>query len=228
MITERFTYKILEKITYPSGARHYLCPDTGIKLPSVTTILDRTSPPKKELLEWRKRVGDKEADRIKFEALGLGTLMHTHLENHIRGIPRPGGNNTVRIMAEKMADAIIAHGLTSVSEVWNVEAALYCSGLYAGTCDGVGLFNGQQAILDFKTAKRLRTKEMINDYFLQVAAYAVAHNELYETDINTGVIFMVDREYNFRQFIVEGEEFQTKKLEWYDRLEQFIGSSHAI
>jgi hypothetical protein len=222
IILDRFEYKTLEKITYPSGARHYLCPDTGRKLPSVTTILDRTAGEKKELVEWRKRVGDKEADRIKTEALGLGTLMHTHLEHYMHGTPRPGGNNTVRILAEKMADQVIEHGLVNTSEVWGNEIHLHCSGLYAGTCDGVGIHRGAESILDFKTAKKLRTKDMINDYFLQVVAYAVCFNELYNTNISTGVIFMVDRDFNFKEFIVEGDEFEAKKSEWFDRLDMFI------
>ena len=204
LLKNRFEYKTLEKITYPSGARHYICPVSGGKLPSVTTILDKTAGEKKELLEWKKRVGDAEAERIKNEALALGTLMHTHLENHIMGIPRPGGNNMARVMAEKMADQIIERGLVNVNEVWGSEIMLYQTELYAGTTDLTGLYHNKEAIMDFKNAKKIRKRDMIEDYFLQVAAYGVAHNELYGTNISTGVIFMASREYDFESFVIEG------------------------
>lgn len=223
LIKNRFPYAPLDRVTYPSGARHYICPQTGSKLPSVTTILDATGGDKKELMEWKARVGEKEAERIKNEALGLGTLMHTHLEKYIAGEPRPGGNNMVRIMAERMANQIIERGLVHVDEVFGSEISLYIPGLYAGTCDGIGLYRGSLAVFDFKTAKKIRTKKMIDDYFLQICAYGAAHDELYGTAIQTGVIFMVDREYNFQEFIIEGEEFKCKKLEWFDRVEAFFG-----
>lgn len=220
-LVDKFKYKTLEKVTYPSGARHYLCPETGNKLPSVTTVLDKTAGEKKELLEWKLRVGEKEANRIKNEALALGTLMHLHLENYIVAEPRPGGNNTARVMAERMADQIIERGLVNVDEIWGSEVHLYIPQLMAGTCDAVGLWRGKPAILDFKTAKKIRTREMIDDYFNQISAYGICHNELYETNISVGVIFMVDRDYNFQEFVIEGDEFQEYQMKFLDRLEQF-------
>jgi hypothetical protein len=221
-INERFSYKTLEKVTYASGARHYLCPVTGAKLPSVTTILSATSEEKKELLEWRKRVGDEKAEQIKKEALALGTLMHTHLESYIAGTPRPGGNNVARVMAERMADQIIERGLPNVNEVWGSEVQLYQPELYAGTTDLVGLYNGAEAILDFKTAKKLRSRSMIEDYMVQMAAYGIAHNDLYGTDIKTGVVFMVSRDYEYESFVIEGAEFERYQDRFFDRLDQFI------
>lgn len=221
-LINRFPYAPLDRVTYPSGARHYICPQTGSKLPSVTTILDRTSGDKKELMEWKARVGEREAERIKNEALGLGTLMHTHLEKYIAGEPRPGGNNTVRVMAERMANQIIERGLVNVSEVWGSEVSLYYPQLFAGTTDLVGLYKGQEAIMDFKTAKKLRTRKMIDDYFHQLCAYAVAHNHLYGTKIKTGVIFMVTRDYDFESFIVEGDDFHSYEDKFFDRLERFM------
>ena len=135
------------------------------------------------------------------------------------GEQRPGGNNMVRIQAEKMADQIIERGLVHVNEVFGSEISLYYPELFAGTCDLVGNYCGKDAIMDFKTAKKIRSRKMIDDYFLQLSAYICCHNELYETDIKTGVIFMVDRQY---KFILEGEEFKTKTLEWFDRVEMFL------
>jgi ATP-dependent exoDNAse (exonuclease V) beta subunit len=222
MIINQFPYKPLERVTYPNGTRHYICPETGEKLPSVTTILDATGPEKKELIEWKNRVGNEEANRIKNEALGLGTLMHTHLEKYLAEEERPGGNNTVRVQAKKMADKIIEHGLINVSKVFGIEVALYVSGLYAGTTDVVCQYRGEMAIGDFKSAKKIRKKEQITDYMLQLCAYIIAHNNLFNTDIKTGVIFMASRDYEFREFVLEKQDFNKYSDMWFERLETFF------
>ena len=220
-IIEKFQYPDVSRVTNPNGYRHYVCPVSGKNLPSVTTILSATAD-KTFLKEWRERVGDDEAERIKKEALGLGTLMHTHLENHLRGLPRPGGNNLVRVQAERMADVIIQRGLVNVTEVWGSEVVLYYPELFAGTTDLVGVHLGEEAIMDFKTAKKIRTREQIEDYLLQTCAYMQAHNEVHGTDIRKGVIFMVDREYNYAEFLVEPSDVEACTLRWIDRLEHFL------
>jgi hypothetical protein len=221
LISAKYVYSDVVRVTQPDGNRHYVCPVSGKSVPSVTTILSNTAD-KTFLDEWRLRVGEAAAEQIKKEALGLGTLMHTHLENHILGKPRPGGNNLVRVMAERMADTIIARGLINVEEVFGSEVVTYYPELFAGTTDLVGIYQGKHAIMDFKTARKLRKREQIEDYFLQMCAYIQAHNEIHNTDIRTGVIFMVDREYNYREFIVEESEVQHYTLRWIDRLEQYL------
>lgn len=220
-LIERYCYPQLAKFTNEDGARHYICPDSGHKLPSVTTILSATSD-NKVLREWRLRVGDKKADEIKQEATALGSLLHKHLENYIVGEPRPGGNNYIRLMAERMADQIIARGLPDVEEVWGSEVVVYSPELYAGTTDLIGLYRGRPAIIDFKTANKMRTRKMIDDYFHQLGAYSLAHDERYGTAIDTGVILMVSRACDYEAFIVEGTEFTDYKARFLDRLERFL------
>jgi genome maintenance exonuclease 1 len=219
----RYDYPTLERNTQANGTRHYTCPQTGKPLASVTTVLDQTSD-KSGLLEWRKRVGDKEADRIKHEAVGLGSLMHTHLEHYVGGLPRPGGTNLVRQQAEAMADQIIEYGLNQIDEWWGSEVALYYPALWGGTCDLVGVYKGQPAIIDFKSARKMKKREHIENYLIQTAAYGIAHNELYETNIKTGVIFMVDRDFNFQEFLLEGDDFRAMSDAWFDRLEQYYAA----
>lgn len=219
-INRLYHYREIERVTAPNGFRHYVCPDTGEKLPSVTTILDKTAD-KQHLIEWRERVGEEAAERIKKEATGLGGLMHTHLENWVQGIARPGGTNLVRQMASRMADVIIKRGLPAVEEVWGMEVALHFPYLYAGTTDLVGVWNGKPAIMDYKTAKKLRTRDQIVDYFNQGVAYCLAHNWQFDTDIKTVVIFMVDRDCNFREFVLEGGEFNRTCDQWQERLDVF-------
>ena len=224
VIKERYKYDKLERITQPDGVRHYVCPRTGKMLPSVTTILSRTAD-KKELVEWRQRVGDVKAEQIRQEATKLGTLMHTHLECYLLGLPRPGGNNYIRLLAERMANQIIHRGLVHVNECWGTETALYAPHLWAGTTDCVGLYEGKPAIMDFKTAKKIRRREMIEDYFLQLSAYIIAHNELYDTQIDTGVIFMVSRDCEYEEWVIEHGEVSRYKMQFFDRFEQYINHS---
>lgn len=217
-ITKPYLYESLSRVTADTGERLYNTP-TG-DLPSVTTILSATAD-KSGLAAWRSFVGDKKADQIRDEATGLGTLIHEHLENHMQGIPRPGGSNLIRKMATNMSNQIIEYGLPNIDEIWGIESPLYMPGRYAGTADLIAVHKGRPAICDFKTASKMRTEDMIGDYFLQLVAYSLAHNKLHGTDINTGVIFMVSRDLQFKEFILEGDKFKEKVDEWWARVEAF-------
>lgn len=216
-INPLYEYK---KLTRIEGAqRLYATPD-GHRVPSVTTILGATGD-KTALMEWRKRVGEAEANRISQESAGLGTLVHKHIENFIEGRERPRGNNPVHVMARAMSDAVINQGLSQVDEIWGMEASLYYPELYAGTTDLVGVYKGRPAIMDHKTAKKMKRREWVEDYFIQTTAYALAHNEIYGTDISQGVIFMADREGAYETFVIEGEEFKHYTELWLQRVEQY-------
>lgn len=205
------------------GKRLYLLPD-GSKVPSVTTILGATGD-KSHLIEWRKRVGDTEANRISTEAAGLGTLMHTHLENFILGEPRPKGNNQVRVMAETMADCIINKGLSQINEVWGMEISLYYPELFAGTTDLIGIYNGKPAIIDYKTTSKPKKREWIDDYFTQLALYGMAHNKVHGTTIDQGVIFMVSRAGEYQEFTVSGNEWKEFEYKAAQRIEQYYAQN---
>lgn len=220
LINSLYNYPSLSRSTVEGGPRFYLDPNTGNPLPSVTTILDYTKD-KTHLIEWANRIGQKKADEIRDEAARLGTLMHTHLECHIQSQPRPGGTNLIRQMATRMADVIINQGLVHVDEVWGYEIPLYFPELYAGTTDLVGVYKGKPAIMDYKNTKKMKSKDMIPDYFCQGAAYALSHNYLFDTNIQTVVIFMVSRDLKYETFVVEGDEFEHYASEWQKRLVQY-------
>lgn len=217
-LNPRYTYQKLDRIE-SNGPRLYQTPD-GARVPSVTTVLSQTGD-KTALIEWRKRVGDQEANRISQESAGLGTLVHKHVENYILGEPRPAGNNLVHEMARSMADRIIERGLSRVTEVWGMEASLYYPGLYAGTTDLVGEYEGVPAIMDHKTAKKIKKREWIEDYFIQTCAYALAHNEVHGTNIKQGVIFMADREGGYKTFMIQGSEFDHYCELWSRRVNDY-------
>ena len=180
MLKEKYEYKPLDRVTV-NGSRHYQTPN-GSPLPSVTTVLSSLAD-KSAIYEWRKRVGNEEANRITNLATGIGTQVHLHLEKYILEEDRPGGTNLIHQMAHSLSDIVIEKGLSNIDEVWGTEVPLYYPGLYAGTADCIGVWKGRPAMIDFKTTRKPKKREWIDDYFLQCAAYAEAHNQLYGTEI---------------------------------------------
>jgi genome maintenance exonuclease 1 len=124
-------------------------------------------------------------------------------------------------MARDMLNVMIEKGLSQVDEIWGVEVALLAKGLYAGTSDAVGMFNGVESIIDFKTSKKIKKREWIEDYFMQGCAYALAHNEMFGTNIKQVAILMVDREANYKDFVIEGDEFEEYCTKWARRLADY-------
>ena len=222
LFNPKFQYEKLKRVE-TNGSRLYETPNGNVA--SVTTILDSTKD-KTFLIEWRKRVGDQEANRISKEASGLGTLMHTHLEKYVLGEARPTGTNPVHVMATAMADTMIRQAFPNVDEVWGIEASLYYPGLYAGTSDMIGVWQGKPAIIDHKTTNKPKKKEWIEDYFLQCCAYALAHNEVHGTDIKTAAINIIVRPDDFtppvlQSFVIEGDEFDYYANKWAERLSNY-------
>ena len=203
---EKFQYKPCQQVNDPvTRKRVYLTPD-GEKLPSVTTILSATKD-MTHLNEWRDRIGHAKAQQITTEAAGVGTAMHGNLERFVCGMQRQPGNNPVHIQANKMADVIIENGLSKVNEIWAMEQSLYFPGLFSGTTDLVGVHEGEPAVMDHKQTNKPKKAEWVEDYYLQLMAYILAHNEVYGTDIKKGVIFMCSRALEYQQFTLETSDF---------------------
>jgi genome maintenance exonuclease 1 len=232
MITPRYDYQPLTRTTI-EGKRHYCLPN-GSNVPSVTTILDKTKPreAREALANWRKAVGEQRAQEITTEAANRGTRMHAYLEHYIlQEDMKPLPGNPFAHPSWFMAAEIILKGLCHVDEFWGTEVPVYYSGLYAGTTDCVGLWKGQPAIMDFKQSNKVKKREYIDDYFIQLAAYAAAHNEMHGTKINTGVILMAvqpklqdDGSYStpqYLEFVIQGDEFAYWNNEWLKRVELY-------
>jgi len=215
---KQHSYPVLSRAEDENGNRLYQTP-TG-PLPSVTTILSETGD-KTGLIEWERRIGSEMAEKERKEAAGLGSIMHTHLENYLLGEQRPGGSNLIYKMASRMADVIIECGLSQMDEVWGMEECLYYPHLYAGTADLIGIFEGKPSIIDFKSTKKPKKEKWIENYFLQGAAYALAHNELFDTNIEQIVILMCSREMEFQKFIITPESFPKYSKLWVERLKLF-------
>ena len=220
--------KLNKKFIYPTSSRslikderHYAVGDS--KLPSVTTILQATQPEEKRLaLEaWKVRVGATAADKVKNDAATRGTAMHTHLEKFLLGegyldLTTEGQESRT------MADEIINKGLKNrLAEFWGLEVTLYYPDLYAGATDVVGIYDGGESIVDFKQSNKPKRREWIEDYKLQLAAYALAHNEVYGTNIQKGVNLICTKDNLYQEFIFDGEEFKQAKYDWLRRVDQY-------
>jgi hypothetical protein len=229
----KFDYQPLSR-TSEDGKRLYLTPD-GKKLPSVTTILEKTKPEEKKqaLQQWRNRVGHAKAQAITTEAANRGTRMHTYLEHYVKtGELKDRGTNPYSWASHVMAETVINTGLKNVTEFWGVEIPLYFPKLYAGTTDGAGIHLTNEAILDYKQTNKPKREEWIEDYKLQLVAYALAHNEVYGTNIRKGVVLMCVKpecdtmgnpitQPQYQEFVLKQEDFDYWEQQWWKRLELY-------
>lgn len=232
LLIEKFQYSKLTR-DESSGKRLYATPE-GHKVPSVTTILDKTKPAESRiaLANWRKAVGEKKATEITTEAANRGTRMHKYLEDYVKGdtlketVSNPYANQSL-IMAKK----VIAEGFGKITEVWGSEVPLYFPELYAGTTDCVGVHDGDESILDYKQTNKPKKLEYIDDYFIQLTAYAMAHNEVHGTNIRKGVILMCVKppeispgvwgDPQYQEFILKQEDFDYWTERWCKRVEEY-------
>ena len=192
------------------------------RLPSVTTILGATQSVEKQesLARWKASVGEEQATRIKDQAASRGTNLHTHLEKHILGEGHldltPEGKT-----AKNMCDTIIAKGFNDLQEIWGSEVVVYYPGLYAGATDVVGVYDYEDSIIDFKQSNKPKRKEWIEDYLLQLGAYAMAHNYVHRTEITQGVILMCTPDNYFQKFQVKGKEFVKYQHQFLERVSKY-------
>lgn len=219
----RYQYNGCHQITNPvTGKRVYLTPD-GESLPSVTTILSATKD-QTILNEWRKRVGEENAKQISIDAANVGTSMHANLERFLIGEQRQPGNNSVHVQANKMADVIIANGISKVAEIWAMEQSLYFPGLFSGTTDLVGVYGDEPAIMDHKQTNKPKKADWVEDYYIQLVAYSEAHNEVYKTNIRRGVIFMCSRDLQYQQFDLTKDNYNKYQDMWYNKVEAYYAA----
>ena len=200
-----------------SGSRVY--DFSGSRLPSVTTVLSATKN-QQFLKDWKAKVGHEEAERIKNISSRRGTAMHKFLESHIQGV---GYDDLTELgqAAKPMAEKIIEVGLTPISEYYGSEVMLHYPGLYAGSTDLVCMHNGLETIVDFKQSNRPKKEEWIEDYYIQIAAYAMAHDAYYGSTIEQGVIMVCTPDLYYQEFKVQGAELKKWKHVFLKRLDHY-------
>ena len=217
------------KFSYPksmrsmiSGSRMYAVNQE--KLPSVTSILQATQSEEKKasLANWKARVGTTEANRIKNDASNRGTSMHAFLEKYLLGQLNLELLEEENNKSKKMADEIIEQGIKNkLTEIWGTEATLYYPGKYAGTCDACGVYEGQETIIDFKQSNKPKREEWIEDYYLQLGAYSLAHNVVYNSRITQGIVLLCTVDNLFQDFRIQGEKLEEYQNKFLEKVEQF-------
>ena len=226
--------KLNQKFNYPKSIRAYLNGQriydmNSEKLPSVTTILSATQDPEKKesLARWRAKIGAKNAEKITREATNRGSAFHDILEKYLLGklnLDLLGDNTRERIMA----DQIIENGLRNkLDEIWGCEATLYYPGKYAGAADCVGIYEKRETIIDFKQSNKPKKDEWIEDYYLQCAAYALAHDTVYGSKISQAVILLCTKDNIFQRFIIDGERLRDFQNKFLKKVEQFYAQRRA-
>ena len=220
--SDKYNYVQVSRST-DQGSRTYDV--SGTKLPSVTTILAQTKD-QSYLDRWKAKVGHEEAERIKNLSSKRGTSMHKFIEKHITGA---GYDDLTEIgqQAKPMAQKIIDIGLTPVTEYYGSEVSLYYPGLYAGSTDLVCIHNGKETIADFKQANKPKKEDWIEDYFLQIGAYAMAHDYVHGSNIEQGVIMICTRDLYYQEFKFDGEQMRQYRHKFLERLNQFYGRNVA-
>ena len=213
----KYKYPILERVDTDIG-RFYK--DSKLNLvPSVTTVLSNTSNKADGIADWRMRVGDEEANRIIKQSTDIGTSVHLAIENYLNNKNWDDfGSSYEEKISQKITKRFISDGLTKITEIWGLEVGLILDNLFAGTADCVGTYSGIPSLIDFKTAKKIKKREWIEDYFLQGCAYANAHNVMFNSNIKQIVILMVDRDLIFKEFIIQENEFKHLTEKWKKRL----------
>ena len=223
------------KFIYPKSIRsliddkrHYEIGTT--KLPSVTTILSATMPEekRKSLDAWKLRVGSNEAQKVVTTAANRGTALHTILEHYITGqgyldLTDVGKN------AHSMAQTVFEKGMKGkISEYYATEATLFYPDLYAGATDMVAVHEGKDSIIDFKQTNKPKKREWIEDYFVQIAAYAMAHDCVYGTTIKKCVIMMCDPNNLYQEFVIRDHEVKNYKHRFLRRLDEYYNKINKL
>ena len=216
----KYEYPQLERVDLEIG-RHYLDSNNN-PVPSVTTVLSATSKSKDGIAQWRNRVGDEEADRIIKQSTDIGSSVHEAIEKYLKDEEwNDFGKSQNEYIAKKISHKFVDTGLNNITEIWGLESGLVLDNLYAGTADCIGEYNSIPTLIDFKTAKKIKKREWIEDYFLQGCAYANAHNVMFGSEIQQIVILMVDRDLIFQEFIVRPTEFKILTEKWKRRLIEY-------
>ena len=216
------------KFNYPKssrsiedGYRKYLLGEN--KLPSVTTILSATKSEEEKaaLANWKERVGIKEANRIKTEASSRGTSMHSYIEDYLRGRINESFFESNE-QYKNMAKEIIQKGIIGrLNEVYGMEETLYYPDQYAGTADMIALYEGKDVIVDFKQSNKPKKVDYIQDYFLQLGAYTLAHDVVHGTKMKAGIILLCTKDILFQEFKIEGAELEMYQNLFLGRVKKF-------
>lgn len=198
-----------------NGQRHYVLPDGITKLKSVTTVLSEKLD-KTALLEWKNKIGEEEAQKISTQAARRGTAIHNIAERYVLNEETYYSPKEMPINIESFKP--IKKVLDNhVDNILGVELPLYSKALgCAGRTDLVAEYDGKVSIIDFKTSKRLKKKDWIENYFLQSTVYSMMFERFYSISVPQIVIVItVDDELEAQKFVMERSQYVNKVIELF-------------
>jgi|TARA_B110000902_G_scaffold186796_1_gene211405 genome maintenance exonuclease 1 len=200
--------------TAPDGSRKYFT-ETGAAYPSVTTVLGYQT--RDSILQWRKRVGAEEADRISRQASTRGTKIHEMCEKKLDNEAVNHGNmSLIDVQMWRSFQPI----LERIDNIHAQEIALYSDHLrLAGRVDCIGEFDGKLSVIDFKTSRKPKKEEWITNYFSQAAAYSIMYEERTGIAINRSVILIAVEEEDPQVFIARRDKYVPNLLHARDLYE---------
>jgi len=198
--------------------RVYKVPGGGL-YPSITTVL--SSYNKKALMEWRKRVGEEEANRVAKAASGRGTRLHNTVEKYLLNELTDVKIKTMMPDIKEMFFDMRKIIDENIGDIYGIEQPLYSHKLrLAGRCDCIAEWNGQLSIVDWKTASRAKDKEHIKNYFMQATAYAEMFEELTGKAIDTIVVAIAVQSESPQVFIESKYKYLLPLNEYNERYQR--------
>ena len=195
-----------------NGIRYYQINENKL-VPSVTSILNTTKP---NFVSTQKNMNN-----ASFDAMAIGNLMHQYLDYYISSKTNFRQTDKNFLIAESLAKIIIENCIKNFDEIWGSEASVHYKNRYAGTIDLIGVINKKLFLIDYKSSYRRKTKEEIDEHFLQLAAYTLAHDWQYKTKIDSIMVFLCMRNGNFEEIVVSSDELKEYQTRWFERLDLF-------
>jgi genome maintenance exonuclease 1 len=206
-----------EKYNYPvyhvnkiNNIRFYSVSE-NLNVPSVTSILRLTNP--KQPINFNLN--------YKTDSMEIGNYMHKYLEHYVSRDDSFHSDTKNYVIAKKLAQIIIDNFIDNLDEAWGTEVSVLYKNLYAGTIDLIGKKDERLSVIDYKSSYRKKTKEEMEEYFLQLAAYAIAHDWQYKTNIDSLIVFLAIRNGEFEKTVISGQELDSYKEKWFERLDVF-------
>ncbi|MBK46893.1 MAG: hypothetical protein CMD82_03455 [Gammaproteobacteria bacterium] len=207
-ITNRFDYQIYT--TNKVNNLRYYCLSENINVPSVTSILRSTG----------SRPNSKQTKKVTYP-MEIGDMMHQYLQQYLKGESNMTINSSQASLAESLGKIVIENLINGLDEIWGSEVSVHYKDEYAGTIDLIGLLDNKVCIIDYKSSYRTKTISELEDYFLQCAAYVIAHDWQYDTNIDSIMIFQVTRSGEYEMNLIDGDELIIYKEKWLKRLTVF-------
>ena len=208
-LTAKYNY-LKYNINYINNIKYYSL-NQNISLPSVTSILRHING-KVNLNSFNPKITN---------SMEIGDLMHNYLEDYIHGRKNVYVDSKNFSLAKTLANIVIDNIIINFDEIWGSEVSVSYKNQYAGTIDLIGIFNKKLCIMDYKSSYKKKNMEELEDYFLQCAAYTIAHDWQFNTNVDSIMIFQVVRNGDFEKNIINKPELDLYKEKWFDKLEKF-------